>query len=504
MSQFRTSLYRQGQEIKLLSEMKPARGFELMKRPFLKQFQSLFIVLLCLPALVFAQTNTVSTSNENLRDLQRYETQLEDMESDYGPFDNRLLEPLASIVDIYVEQGNFEQVAEIQSRQLSIMRTTLGFENPELIPVIRSMIEVQQVLGNWDVVSDHLEHIRFLVAANFGTQSEELLFAMESQAQWMLEGFYLGESRRQSDSILDARDLYRDIYRLSEKIYGQESEELYPWYYKRAYSLALLVQLLNTEDSFSGEILNDLVRADGPSRLEHGVRGGVVNTSPFVGLGRQIAVLDGDGLLGEGYLRQGMGFINDIRDIAEEHGNLETEAIAHIYRGDFNVLMDRGSGRRQYRVAQEKLAEAGIAQEAIAKFFSTPMPLPMPEFYSNFEELLAYQQSILNEVADSPEEILHLGTFRAWHEDARAVQKPISSDPLLRIGLPQFQVDLSFSISSRGSASNVDVIASIPEDSRVSREGSRAIREIKFRPAYEGDRARRVRDVQIRYFFAQN
>ena len=69
--------------------------------------------------------------------------------------------------------------------------------------------------------------------------------------------------------------------------------------------------------------------------------------------------------------------------------------------------------------------------------------------------------------------------------------------------MPQFQVDLSFNISSRGNASNVDVLNSIPEDSRVTREGARAVREIKFRPAYEGDRARRVRDVQMRYLFAQ-
>ena len=474
-----------------------------MKRPFLKLFESPFIVLLCLPAMVFAQNNTVSVSNESLRDLQRYQTQIEDMESEYGPFDNRLLEPLASIIDFYIEQGDFEEVAEIQIRQLSIMRTTLGFENPELIPMVRRMIEVQQVLGNWDAVSDNLEHIRFLVASNFGTQSEELLLAMENQAQWLLTSFYLGEQRRQSDNFLDARDLYRDIYRLSEKVYGEESEELYPWHYKRAYSLALLVQLLNTEDSFSGEIFNDVVRSDGPNQLEYGLRGGVVSASPFVGLGRQIAVVDGDGLLGEGYLRQGLGFINDIRDIAEDRGDLEAEAIAHIYRGDFNVLMERGSGRRQYREAQEKLVQAGISQESIENFFRTPMPLPMPKFYPKFGDLVAYQQSILNEVPDRSEESLHLGTFRAWHENARAVQKPVSSDPLLRIGLPQFQVDLSFNISSRGNASNVDVLSSIPEDSRVTREGARAVREMKFRPAYEGDRARRVRDVRMRYLFAQ-
>ena len=209
--------------------MQPSMGFKSMKRPFYKSPFLISAVILCLPFLVSGQTNPVSTSNETLRDLQRYQEQFEDYASEFGPFDNRLLEPLASMINIQAEQGNFAEVAELQSRELSIMRMNLGFENPELVPLVRSMIEVQQVLGNYEVVSDHLEHIRFLVASNSDTQSEELLHAIENQAQWLLAGFYLGEERRQSDKMLDARDLYREMYNLAEDIYGEEDPLLYPW-----------------------------------------------------------------------------------------------------------------------------------------------------------------------------------------------------------------------------------------------------------------------------------
>lgn len=475
-----------------------------MKQRLLKPFLLVCITTLWLPLHSFAQNNSVTTSNENLRDLERYQNQLEDFESEFGPFDNNLLEPIAGMINIYAEQGDYEQVATLQTRQLSIMRTNLGLEHPDLIPVVRSMIEVQQVLGEWEAVADHLEHVRFLVAANYGGQSPELLAAMENQAQWLLAGFYLHEQRRQSDNFLDARDLYRDMFLLSEDIYGEDDPALYPWYYKRAYNLALLVQLLNTEDGFSSVIFRDVLRSDGPGRLEQGRRGGVLSTNPFGGFGnRRPPLLDRDSVLGEGYLRQGLGFINDIRDIAEEQGDLETEAMAHLYRGDFTVLMERGTGKRQYNDAQEKLLESGIAQEAIDSFFAVPMPLPMPEFFTKFEDLVAYQQSVISEIPEVENDVVHLGTFRAWHENARAVMKPVSEDPLLRIGVPQYQVDLRFDVSTRGNVSNVDVLNSVPEDSRVSREGSRAIREVKFRPMYEGDRARRVRNVQIRYFFAQ-
>ena len=101
------------------------------------------------------------------------------------------------------------------------------------------------------------------------------------------------------------------------------------------------------------------------------------------------------------------------------------------------------------------------------------------------------------------DEELHLGIFNAWHENARAVLKPMSDDPLLQIGLPQNLVDLKFNINTRGRVSSVDAVRSVPEDDRVARVASRAIREVRFRPAYVDGKATRVRDVQMRYLFAQ-
>ena len=99
-------------------------------------------------------------------------------------------------------------------------------------------------------------------------ESEETLLAMENQAQWKLAGFYLDLERNQSDNFLDARDLYADIELLAEDIYGENSPQLYPWYYKRAYNLGLMVQLLNTEDGFSRVFITDVIRSDGTMRLQ--------------------------------------------------------------------------------------------------------------------------------------------------------------------------------------------------------------------------------------------
>ena len=95
------------------------------------------------------------------------------------------------------------------------------------------------------------------------------------------------------------------------------------------------------------------------------------------------------------------------------------------------------------------LLEAGVAQSEIDEFFGRSHNSPLPRFFNDFSELLDYQRAMLTGVEGVSDEELHLGIFNAWHENARAVLKPMSDDPLLQIGLPQNLVDLKFNINTR-------------------------------------------------------
>ena len=460
---------------------------------------SIFLVTILLPCVGFPQDGLDSVSNSSLSDIESYELQIMNLESAYGPMDQRLIEPLDGLISHLIELGLVDQVVELQAKQLAIMRAHLGFESLDLLPVLREMIQVQQALGNWEATSDILDHIRFLMAANYDHKSEETLLAMENQAQWRLAGFYLDAERNQSTNFLDARNLYADMERLAEDVYGEHSPQLYPWYYKRAYNLGIMVQLLNTKGGFANVFITDLIRSDGTMRLQTDGRLSGTRLSPIGAWNIQ----DRNFVLGEGYLRQARDLINRIRKIAEIGNDIEVQAIAELYRGDYNLLMGRGSGRRQYNSAQDMLLEAGVAQVEIDEFFGVPMLLPLPRFFDSFSELLDYQRNILAGVEGIPPDALHLGIFNAWHENARGVLKPTIDDPLLQVGFPQNLVDLKFNINTRGRVSSVDAVRSLPEDDRVAREASRAIREVRFRPAYVDGKATRVRDAQIRYLFAQ-
>lgn len=459
--------------------------------------------LLQSPALA---QDLLQQSNAALTDLQRFEEALADMEFEFGPFDPRLIEPLQSIEAIEAELGNFERVRELQMRRLQLLRTAEGLENINVIPVLEEIIATEKQLGNWEEVGNHLEHIRTVVASNYGSESPELLAAMNRQASWMQSMVYLDRDGARAGNFLDSRDLYDDMLDLAEDIYGEGSADLIPWLYKRAYSIQQHVEFLNAGSSVTTDTVDRTLARDGPGRLTTASRGGVF--APFSATGRLPVTQDGEPV-GVAYLRQANGYIDEIRDIAEAQGDWETWALATIYHGDFSVLQGRNIGRRDYLDAREKLLELGFDSERLERFFNKPMPIPLENFYTRFVDLEAYQMSMTGQLdldvideedlQDPWDEPVHVGVFTAWEEGLRSTALPTPADTLLALELSYDQVDLVFRVNGNGAVSGVDVLDAEGVPRRVRSRTVRAARELNFRPALYGERTRSRRHVQLRY-----
>lgn len=448
--------------------------------------------------------DAVTLSNQSLTALAAYEERLEELESEYGPYHASLLEPLQSMEGLLQAMGNFERVAQLQRRRLQISRTEFGFENLALISLLEEMITTELQLHDWQQVSDYLEHIRYLYAVNSGADSEDVLLAMARQAQWLLTEVYLDPERDPEDLVLDAREIYDSALDLAEDKYGEHSPELIPWLYNRALSLYYLVAMMNTDSGVAGDTIQEVSLRDGLSRLHSARASSGLRSLNLYGPSSRVPIVDADEPVGVAYLRQAKGFVNDIESIGIENDDTELLGLAAIYQGDFNVLMHRSSGLRDYREARELLLQAGLPAERIDRFFALPMVLPMPEFFTDFAALEGYQQSLvkeLGEAADNDTGGTHLGVLTAWDEDLRAIAIPRPPQGIAELQIGMNVVDLEFRISSRGQVSSVDVLSVEPDEKRIERTAWRALREISFRPAFIDNRTRAIRDARIRYRF---
>lgn len=462
------------------------------------------MLLMSLVSSLFAadQSLLVTATNAQLEEQQKYEAQIVALESEFGPFDNSLLEPLEAMVALFNEQADYEQVAQLQNRQLQLMRTVLGFEHPDLIPLIQSMIANQLKLGEWEAISDNLEHIRHLQAANMGDDPEVLLAAIDDQAFWYLSRSYLDEKDRRVRNFFRAREMYEEMENLAEASFSEDSQEMIPSLYRQAYNKFQLVQFLNASSGIGSASVDRLAREDGMHKLRSRGRN-TIDTDALLGWGNRIPVVDGDSLIGEAYLRDGFNLVSRIERILELEGDPEAEAMAKIYRADFQTLRKSGSGMRNYRKAQELLLQAGINEDKINLFFNRPMVIPVDKYFHRLDDAIAYQQQSHTQLNSVPEDQLHLGVFSAWSESVPSTQKPDNSDPFWQLDLPYAEVDVSFSVSSRGGISSVDVIASTPDERGVRRKATRAMREVTLRPAIVKGRGKRMKDVQIRYRFLE-
>ena len=206
----------------------------------------------------------------------------------------------------------------------------LGLQHPDLVPRLRAIITNQMRLGNWERISDHLLHIRNLLSSDTDVARQDVLQAIDDQAYWHLSRVYLDKPRQRARNLMAARELFDEMERLAEDSFGEDSPQMIPWLYKQAVNKYQLVEFLNASGGLGSDTMRRLIREDGMAKLQlYAPRSFFPWDTSF------IPIIDGDKPIGEAYLREGLNLVVRIRSIAEAQGDLEAEAMAIIYHGDF-------------------------------------------------------------------------------------------------------------------------------------------------------------------------
>lgn len=471
---------------------------------------SLCSLLLLLPIQISAQVaqTALESSTEYERDVENYANQIGELESELGPYDIALLEPLDSMVALHLEAENYSEVNVLLERKLQILRTTGGLQNPDLIPIVRAIVTNKLRLGLWREISDELEHIRFLTTVNNQQEGAELFSAMAGQAEWYLTRVYLEDSDRIARNFFEAWEIYEDIGDQAREFFGEDNPLASPWLYQEALANYRLAGLLNSQGRVASDTYTYARRVDGVSRLNDlpPARFNISGANSLF-FDNDIPIVDRNNrdTIGEPYIDDSLRIINSIVETAENAGEVELAAMARIYEADYKLILGKGGAIGEYRRAIEALLEAGISQEKIDQFFSMPVLIPAPAFFESLDQEIAFRNE--QRLASMPENAsntgTHLGTFTAWHEQIASVAKPKLSDQLWDVELPYATAELELTVNSRGSVSSAKVIEANPDKGRNRSKIRRAVRELKFRPTIIEGKAKRTRDLQLRYHFLE-
>ncbi len=462
--------------------------------------KGLFCSLLILPAaLVAAPQNSLEApaANESALALSNrlqqqralLDEQIAALESQYGPFDFRLQEPLQSLTDLLIEAGDFEEVDRQLGRRLQLIRSIEGPATLNQVALIAERIANDTRLQRWQSIGDHYELIRSLHGQN-DTDVALRLDAMNALRHWHLSAIYLDTAQRRVNHFLDARNLLREMLAQAEDEYGQEAVELIPLLYARALDQYRVVAFITSIDELGDEAREAIIAREG--------RGW------------------------ESYLLEAADYIHRIQDIVASMGDPEAAAMTMLYLADFQMLRremppisnggralvnSRGIAGRTYTRAIDMLAEAGVEEGLVEEYFAQPVILPVPQLHLALDAALAHRRdqgytSTDPEQGDGEAEpILHLGDFLAWNESLPFSIRPATPAYLPDLDTQLNTVELKLTLNSIGKTRSPTVLSADPDSVQIRREARDALKDMQFRPVRRDGRWRRIRDVTIRYLY---
>ena len=169
-----------------------------------------------------------------------YLEQIEELESQFGPLDRRLLEPLEALANLETEYGDIEGAGATLRRQLQITRNAFGFEDPRLLPIYNELIRAAVAQGLWEEVGDTLTRRSQLLIDQLdsGPQSGEAAqrayltaVTLGLQADWLVQQLAFLPTRDAVSTFFEAREIEDRINDLARD--SLESLESDPVHHER-------------------------------------------------------------------------------------------------------------------------------------------------------------------------------------------------------------------------------------------------------------------------------
>ena len=217
-----------------------------------------------------------------------YLEQIEELESQFGPLDRRLLEPLEALATLETEYGDIEGAGATLRRQLQITRNAFGFEDPRLLPIYNALIRASVAQGLWEEVGDTLTRRSQLLIdqVDSGPQSGEktqieylTAVTLGLQADWLVQQLAFLPTRDAVSTFFEAReiedrinDLARDSLESLESDEGPLDLDTFAQWARVAYRQALsdisLVQMLNAGGGFAYDSVDYLTRRQGLAAMQ--------------------------------------------------------------------------------------------------------------------------------------------------------------------------------------------------------------------------------------------
>lgn len=443
-------------------------------------------------------------SIDHANNLAEYQQTIDQLQSEFGPYDQRLIEPLSGMSQALIEAGNHGAALPLLDQQLQIHRIDNGLYSTEQIPVIQTLLHLHSAAGQWSDITDTLQYLSWVYQRDETLPPPEQLAGLKQLGAWHMRA--LGHDRRDREAfhLTELSKMEERATTIAERHYGADSVELAPYLYDEALAAAYIALAI----MMTSETSQDLMQ------LTEGIRNRPVSGNA-VPIARGLTEVEIEAQYGsrastviersfKNNMATSLQKLKRIRELYAASGNLEAEGLALLAMGDATLMKQQyenqpgrfagvrrgssapGPALEYYREALALFEEAGVPPEMLEALTRCPVLLPV----TAFRETLQEAKPDCRHQAEPP--LYDLGDY-----DVMSTLMP-GLDESSRPSEGQMEAVLLFAVRSNGQVSSAEIMQ-IEPDNTANRVRARKLTEImQFRPTLASGTPSRTENVQLR------
>ena len=157
--------------------------------------------------------------------VRQYQSVVDDLEYEYGPYHRVLQEALVDLASAYEEMGDYQSSYDLYDRALHATRINAGLHSMEQIPVLKKLIDSLIRIGDVETAVEKQRYFYWIHQRAMDT-GIDLVPVYSDMIDWHYQA-YLGELGEQpTNHLLDAYTLARHSASLARNSYGIYSMEM--------------------------------------------------------------------------------------------------------------------------------------------------------------------------------------------------------------------------------------------------------------------------------------
>lgn len=421
------------------------------------------------------QPSLDSAAYDRTRSSVEYEALVQELERNYGPYHDGLLEPLAGLGFALQQKGEYAASANAFRRAMHIQRVKSGLYTLNQLPLLDLVIDSNMAAQDWDQVDKDFQYYLWIHRRTYENNDAQLLAPIERLSHWHLAAVRLDSAEKQGEHLLKLLELSRRAIEIAETQYGATDPRLVEHLYRlalRHYYIAVAVQ--------NGDLVGEML-VDTLTPIMH----------------RKSYEMARDEVILNSY-RAGRKLLSRVVSLCRDAAGVPAEAgaVALTYFADWELLFDhRGAALSAYGEAFDSLEASGMPREQIHALFSVPVLLPREDFRTKME-LQDWSQP--KEAVARRQTPVHID-FVAWTKMLPGLHFPSRVIARVSPGTEQRFALATFKVRENGWAENIRIVEHHPDTGAIYRQVGDGIKSMRFRPRLEDGRAAPTANIEIRY-----